>query len=87
MEFKSRALFHHCYHQTMKQKPRISITIDQGYVPFGDNHNPVFSSLKTYHGFVTRIREWVPRVERELLTFQEHMISPLVFSGVRAAGL
>ena len=49
MEFKNRTLFHHCYHQTMKQKPRISITIDQGYVPFGGNHNPVFSSLKTYH--------------------------------------
>ena len=46
-----------------------------------------FPHSKLITGFVTRIREWVPRVERELPTFQEHLISPLVFSGVRAAGL
>ena len=41
----------------------------------------------SYHitGFVTRVTRPVPLVEQELLTLQEHMSSPTVFSEVRVA--
>jgi hypothetical protein len=34
-------------------------------------------------GFVTIVTRWVPLVEKELLSFTEHLSSPAVFSGVR----
>ena len=37
----------------------------------------------TYTGFVTRLTWRVPLVEQELLTIEEHLSSPPVFSGVR----
>ena len=46
-------------------------------------HFPVLSSFMTYHRVVTRLARSVPLVEQELLTLQEHLSSPPVFSGVR----
>jgi hypothetical protein len=44
------------------------------------NHNLVLSSLITW--FVTRVTQWVPHVEQELLTLPEYLSSPPIFSGV-----
>ena len=47
-------------------------------------HFPVLSSLWLITGFVTRLTRRVSPVEQELLTLQEHLSWPPVFSGVRA---
>ena len=44
-------------------------------------HLPVFSSHITR--FVTRLAQWMPLAEQELLTLSELLSSPPVFSGVR----
>jgi hypothetical protein len=43
----------------------------------------VLSSFMTHHGFVTILTLRGPLMEQQLLTFPEHLSSPLVFSGVR----
>ena len=42
-----------------------------------------FPHSRLITGFVSRLTRRVPLVEQELLTLQEHMSSPPVFSGVR----
>ena len=39
--------------------------------------------LRLINRFVTRLTQWVPLVEQELLTLLEHLSSPPVFCGVR----
>jgi hypothetical protein len=47
------------------------------------NHNPDLTSFKTW--FVSILKRWVPHVEQELLTLQEHMSSHMGFRWVRIA--
>jgi len=43
----------------------------------------VIMSVSTFiTGFATRVTQWVPLVEQELLELLEHLSSPRVFSGV-----
>ena len=54
-----------------------------GYVPLVVNTSRSFPHSRLITGFLTRLTRRVPLVEQELLTLQEHMSSPPVFSGVR----
>ena len=57
------------------------MTNDQGYVPF------VIISIPPIRNswLLTRITQRVPKLEQELLTLPEHLISSPCFSGVRVA--
>jgi len=44
-----------------------------------------FPHSRLITGIITRLTRRVPLVGQELLTFPEHLSSPLVFSGVRVA--
>jgi len=63
----------------------ICVTYDHGYIPPCHIHFQVLSFPHSWliTRFVTRVTRWVPLVEQELLTLQEHPSSPLDFSGVR----
>ena len=53
------------------------------YVPFVLNTSQSFPHSWLIAGFVTRLTRRVPLLEQEQLTLQEHLSSPLVFSGAR----
>ena len=57
--------------------------VDYGYVPLVVTLPGPFLYSWLITGFVTRITRWMPLVEQELPTLQEHLSSPPVFSGVR----
>jgi len=61
----------------------ICVTNDHGYVPLVVNTSRSYPHSRLITGCVTRLKRRVPLVEQELLTLPEHLISPLVFSGVR----
>ena len=61
----------------------ICITNDHGYVPLVVKTSRSLPHSRLITGFVTRLTRRVPLVEQELLTLQEHLSSPPVFSGVR----
>ena len=60
----------------------ICVTNDHRYVPLVANTSRFFPHSWLITGFVTRLTQWVPLVEQELLTLLEHLSSPPVFSGV-----
>ena len=57
----------------------IYVINDHGYVPLVVNTSRFFPHSRLITGLVTRLT----LVEQDLLTLQEHLYSPLVFSGVR----
>jgi hypothetical protein len=61
----------------------ICVTNDHGYGPLVVSTSWSFPRSWLITGFVTRLTRRVSLVEQERLTIQEHLNSPLVFSGVR----
>ena len=61
----------------------LNVTNDHGYVPLVVNTPRSFPRSWLITRFVTRLTRRVSLVEQELLTLQEHLSSPPVFSGVR----
>ena len=57
--------------------------VDYGYVSLVVTLPGPFLYSWLITRFVTRITRWMPLVEQELPTLQEHLSSPPVFSGVR----
>ena len=66
---------------------RYRFTNDIGYVPYvviPVSFMNVTYRIRLFTGFViTQATRRVPHVEQDLLTLPEHLISPLVFGGVR----
>jgi hypothetical protein len=62
----------------------ICATNDHVYIPLVVYTSRSFPQTQWFiTGFVTRLTRRVPQVEQELLTFPEHLSSPLAFSEVR----
>ena len=76
--FTSQVDFKYIYIYIERERERGSI-----YLEKRGSQSSSLTWLIFITSFVTRLTQWVPLVEQELLTLPEHLSSPPVFSGVR----